>query len=66
LHESRRIETLVLDGTRKHFAMPSQEATAIEDRDLIERHVKQVVVTPQALELSLLLRGGFGTGSRDP
>ena len=49
------IETLVLDGIRKHLALLPQELISIADRDLIERYVERVVVMPQALELSLLL-----------
>jgi site-specific DNA recombinase len=49
------IEALVLEGVRKHLALPGQESTSIADRDLIERHVERVVVKPQALELCLLL-----------
>jgi site-specific DNA recombinase len=49
------IEALVLDGVRKHLALPGRESTSIADRDLIERYVERVVVKPQALELCLLL-----------
>jgi site-specific DNA recombinase len=50
------IEALVLDGVRKHLALPEQESTSIADRDLIEGYVERVVVKPQALELCLLPR----------
>jgi site-specific DNA recombinase len=49
------IEALVLDGVRKHLALPGQESTSIADRDLIERYLEWVIVKPQALELCLLL-----------
>jgi DNA invertase Pin-like site-specific DNA recombinase len=45
------IETLVLDAIRKHLALPALELTAIVDRDLIERNVERVVVSPQAVEV---------------
>ena len=49
------IEKLVLEGVRKHFASmgETEHPTAIEDHDLIERHVERVVVKPQAVELRL-------------
>jgi len=38
------IETLVLDGIRKHCAsFEADHPTAIADRDLIERHVERVI-----------------------
>ena len=50
------IETLVLDGIRKHCASfaESEHPTAVADRDLIERHVDSVIVRPQALEVRLV------------
>ena len=50
------IETLVLNGVRKHFASMDEvePPTAIADRDLIERHVDSVIVKPQALEVRLI------------
>jgi site-specific DNA recombinase len=40
------IEKLVLDGVRKHLASmgETEHPTAIDDRDLIERHVERVIV----------------------
>ena len=51
------IETLVLDGIRKHDASigETEHPTAMADRDLIERHVHSVTVRLQALELRLVL-----------
>ena len=51
------IETLVLDGIRKHCASigEAEDPTTIADRDLIERYVDSVIVKPQALELRLVL-----------
>jgi site-specific DNA recombinase len=51
------IEKLVLDGVRKHLAAMGQteHPTAIDDRDLIERHVERVIVKSQALELRLAI-----------
>jgi DNA invertase Pin-like site-specific DNA recombinase len=51
------IETLVLDGVRKHVAPPQQELTTISDRDLIERYVERVVVRPDSVEVYLILPG---------
>jgi site-specific DNA recombinase len=48
------IETLVLDGIRKHLAASEEPPTNIADRDLIERHIERVVVKPQAVEVHLL------------
>jgi hypothetical protein len=47
------IETLVLDGVRKHLSSTgkAEYPTAITDRNLIERHVDSVIVKPQALEV---------------
>jgi len=51
------IETLVLEGVRKHLssAGEAERPTAISDRDLIERYVDRVIVRPQALEVRLAL-----------
>jgi hypothetical protein len=69
------IETLVLDEVRKHFALPPQVLVASADRDLIERYVERVVMTPESVEVYLFpkgeisppdggaLRTGPGTGS---
>ena len=63
------IEQLVLDGVRGHLErIGLLGATA--DRDLIERHVDRVMVTPQAVEVRLMSAGatepvetdGDGTG----
>jgi DNA invertase Pin-like site-specific DNA recombinase len=48
------IETLVLDGIRKHLAASEEPPTAVADRDLIERHIEHVVVKPRAVEVHLL------------
>jgi site-specific DNA recombinase len=50
------IETLVLDGIRKHLASTGEtnHSTTIADRDLIERHVERVIIKPQALEVRLV------------
>ena len=50
------IETLVLDGIRKHCASigEAEHPTTIADRDLIERYVDSVIVKPQALEVRLV------------
>src|SRR6266699_1706355 len=50
------IETLVLDGVRKHLSSTGEAEypTAITDRNLIERHVDSVIVKPQALEVRLV------------
>ena len=50
------IETLVLDGMRRHLASigEAEPPTAISDRDLIERHVDSVIIKPQVLEVRLV------------
>jgi site-specific DNA recombinase len=50
------IETLVLDGLRKHIASMGEpeRLTAMADRDLIERHVDSVIVKSEALEVRLV------------
>jgi site-specific DNA recombinase len=50
------IETLVLDGVRKHLALmdEAKHSATIADRDLIERHVEHVIIKPQALEVRLV------------
>ena len=49
------IESLVCEGMRRHLAAMGEAgpATGSADRDLIERHVARVIVTPQALEVRL-------------
>jgi site-specific DNA recombinase len=47
------IEGLVCAGVRKHLEAveEAEPAAALPDRELIEHHVAQVIVTPQALEV---------------
>jgi len=49
------IESLMCDGVRRHLGSMAEAGppTALADRDLIERHVARVIVTPQALEVRL-------------
>jgi site-specific DNA recombinase len=47
------IEALVLEGVRKHLASAEAEP-AMNDRELIERHVERVIIKPQAVEVQLL------------
>ena len=49
------IEKLVLDGVRQHLASidEAEQPIAIDDHDLIERHVERVTVKPRALEVRL-------------
>ena len=51
------IETLVLDGVRKHLAAmgTAEHATTMVDRDLIDWYVDRVTVKAQALDLRLVL-----------
>jgi site-specific DNA recombinase len=53
------IETLVCEGVRRHLIELGDEepATAIADRQLIERHVARVIIKPQALEVCLVPTG---------
>ena len=49
------IESLMCDGVRRYLGSMAEAGppTALADRDLIERHVARVIVTPQALEVRL-------------
>ena len=49
------IESLMCNGVRRHLGSMAEAGppTALADRDLIERHVARVIVTPQALEVRL-------------
>jgi hypothetical protein len=51
------METLVLDGVRKHLAATAaaEPPIAMADRDLIERHVERIVVKPNAIEVRLIV-----------
>jgi site-specific DNA recombinase len=47
-------ENLVCDGVRRHLAAVGKDPpAALADRELIERHVARVIVTPQGLEIRL-------------
>ena len=62
------IETLVLDGVRKHLtsAAEGEHPTAIADRDLIERQVGSVIVKPQALEVCLVPASEASAQTEEP
>lgn len=62
------IETLVLDGIRKHCASigEAEDPTTIADRDLIERYVDSVIVKPQALEVRLVLASETSAPTEEP
>jgi hypothetical protein len=64
----RKIETLVLDGLRKHPSSvgETEYLTAIADRDLIERHVGSVIVKPQALEVRLVPTSEASAQTEEP
>src|ERR1700758_3257662 len=49
------VESLVCDGVRRELAATgrAEPANSLMDRELIERHVARVIVTPQALEVFL-------------
>jgi site-specific DNA recombinase len=47
------IEALVLEGVRNHLASAEAEP-AMNDRELIERHVERVIIKPQAVEVRLV------------
>jgi site-specific DNA recombinase len=49
------VESLVCDGVRRQLVAngKTESATALADRELIERHVSRVIVTPQVLEVFL-------------
>jgi site-specific DNA recombinase len=50
------IEKLVLDGVRQHLAAGQMDAhpPALDDRGLVDRHVKCIVIKPAAIEVRLL------------
>jgi site-specific DNA recombinase len=50
------IETLVLDGVRKHLASIDkvEHQPTVADRDLIERHVERVIIKPESLDVHLV------------
>jgi site-specific DNA recombinase len=62
------IETLVLDGVRKHLssAGDAEYPTAIADRDLIERHVDSVIIKAQALEVRLVPASEASAQTEEP
>jgi site-specific DNA recombinase len=47
------VESLVCDGVRRQLAAMGRPelANSLTDRELIERHVSRVIVTPRALEI---------------
>ncbi len=65
-------EKLVCDGVRRHLAAMGKEPPAgLAERELIERHVARMSVTPQALDICLLSTSGSsaqteGHGLPDP
>jgi hypothetical protein len=50
------IETLVLDGVRKHLPArdEAEHPPGLDDRDLIDRHVDRIVIKPEAIEVRLI------------
>jgi len=62
------VEKLVLDGVRKHCVSTgaTEDSTAIADRDLIERHVDNVTVGPQGLEVRLVLARETSVSTAEP
>jgi hypothetical protein len=56
------------DGVRRHLGSRAEGGppTALADRDLIERHVARVMVTPQALEVRLNTAGEESAQAEDP
>jgi site-specific DNA recombinase len=50
------VETLVLDGLRRHLAATAGAGPSISmaDRDLIERHVERIMVKPHAIQVWLV------------
>jgi len=62
------IEALVLDGVRKHLVSigEGEHPTALDDHDLIERHVENVTVKPQALEVRLVLTNDASAQTEEP
>jgi site-specific DNA recombinase len=62
------IETLVLDGVRQQLASIGEveHPTALDDHDLIERHVETVIVKPRALEIHLVLTHEAAAQAEEP
>ena len=62
------IETLVCDSVRRLLAAmdAADHQTALADRDLIERHVARVIVTPQALDVWLIPTSEASAQAEDP
>ena len=58
------IEQLVVDGVRSHLSLPELPADLTE-RDLIERHVERVVITPTAVEVRLMAGNVSAADSAD-
>jgi site-specific DNA recombinase len=50
------IEQLVIDGVRQHFKgrQEAEHPLALDDRDLIDRHIDRIVIKPDAIEVRLL------------
>jgi site-specific DNA recombinase len=68
------VETLVLDGLRRHLAATAgaEPPISMADRDLIERHVERIMVKPHAIEVRLVASnnepaqaGGEDAGDED-
>jgi len=62
------IETLVLDGVRKRLASIDkvEYPHTVADRDLIERYVERVIVTPQSLEVHLVSTRDASVQTEEP
>jgi len=62
------IEQLVLDGVRTRLGATAaaDDPTTMADRDLIDRYVDRVTVTPQALEVRLVLADQTSAQTAEP
>jgi site-specific DNA recombinase len=62
------IENLVCDGVLRHLGLTAEAgaSTALADRELIERHVARVIITPQALKVCLNPASGAARHVDDP
>jgi hypothetical protein len=62
------IEALVLDGVRKHLVSmgEGEHPAGLDDHALIERHVENVTVKPQALEVRLVLTNEASAQTEEP
>ena len=60
------IDSLGCECVRRHLTAQGKAPAASADRELIERHVARVIVTPQPLDIWLIRSGGTLAQAEDP